>query len=132
MWADNGNCLSIQYCGKDSTTSEITRRGKSKFTDNINEKMVSVQRFFKKNFFDGDKQNAIDILLGRNLESNKCIFLTGKIHELKGKIIFQASNLYVNNSELKILIVTWNIEHCENIDSQKFKKILNYQRPYKN
>ena len=65
LWADNGNYLSLQYSGTESTTSTITKDGKEGLLGAISSSFKSVNRFFINNFGDDYKQQCIDILLGR-------------------------------------------------------------------
>ncbi len=66
LWSDNGNNLSVQYSGTESTTSGITKDGKEGFLGAISSGLKSVNRFFINNFGDDFKQQCIDVLLGRD------------------------------------------------------------------
>lgn len=73
IWADVGDALSKQYSGAASTTSDLTRKGETNFVDDISSKINSVKRFFKNNFADIYKQNSIDIILGKQKDTNNCV-----------------------------------------------------------
>ena len=70
IWADNGDYLSKHYTGTASTISNVTRQGKCTFSGIIDHGMVSLNRFYVRNFEDQFKQECIDIILGENLKNN--------------------------------------------------------------
>ena len=71
LWARNGNQLSIQYTGTESTTAALTMDGTEGFLGAINHGLASVGRFFKSNFVDDFKQECINILLNRKVKIGK-------------------------------------------------------------
>ncbi|CAB4027321.1 synaptojanin-1-like isoform X2, partial [Paramuricea clavata] len=57
MWANNGNLVSRTYTGTGAM------EGGARFGSKLHDGAVSVRRTIRNNFFDGSKQEAIDILL---------------------------------------------------------------------
>jgi hypothetical protein len=64
-WADNGDALSYLYAGTGSLKSDFTRTGKRSFLGLYNDGMNSIRRYFLNNFSDGNKQDAINLFLGK-------------------------------------------------------------------
>lgn len=75
IWADNGDYISKFYTGTGSTHTNITRCGKRDLFGLIDHGMKSLGRFYKQNFEDNYKQQAIDMILGQHTETvNSNIF----------------------------------------------------------
>lgn len=64
IWADNGDYISKIYTGTGATTSSTTRKGKGGIFGAIDHKMKSIGRFYIGKFEDGEKQRAINSILG--------------------------------------------------------------------
>ena len=79
-WAENGDYISIQYAGTDSTSTNVTLNGKEGFSGMIKHSMVSLTRFYIGNFSDEFKQKCIDYLLQRKSYNNTTIRATGKLN----------------------------------------------------
>lgn len=69
LWKNNGNFLSIQYTGTESTSAGLTNGEKEGILDTMNFMITSVGRFVANNFKDDFKQKCIDLLLGRTKTS---------------------------------------------------------------
>jgi hypothetical protein len=69
IWADNGDYISKFYTGTGSTHTNITRSGKRDIFGLIDHGMKSLGRFYKQNFEDNYKQQAIDMILGQHTET---------------------------------------------------------------
>lgn len=52
FWAEQGDYLSKQYVGTNSTISKVSRDNKEGFLGKINHKMKNVQRYFKNSWAD--------------------------------------------------------------------------------
>jgi len=63
-WADNGDCMSNQYTGTAALKSDFTRTGKRGFKGLMMDGYKAMLRYFKNNFNDGQRQDAIDLFLG--------------------------------------------------------------------
>ncbi|KAK1923278.1 inositol/phosphatidylinositol phosphatase [Papiliotrema laurentii] len=64
MWADHGDSISCVYAGTGALKSDYTRTGKRSREGMVQDGINSVMRYVKNNFFDGDRQDAFDILTG--------------------------------------------------------------------
>uniref|UniRef100_A0AC34PZC8 SAC domain-containing protein n=1 Tax=Panagrolaimus sp. JU765 TaxID=591449 RepID=A0AC34PZC8_9BILA len=64
LWADNGDECSKQYAGTGALKADFTRVGKRTFNGAINDGVNAITRYFKNNFADGYRQDAIDLFLG--------------------------------------------------------------------
>lgn len=66
MWANNGNALSNMYTGSNALKSDLPSKGKITFFGKVNDFVISANRMLNNKFTDKDKQQAIDLLLGKN------------------------------------------------------------------
>ncbi|CAJ0594978.1 unnamed protein product [Cylicocyclus nassatus] len=64
IWADNGDECSRQYAGTGALKADFTRLGKRTYTGAINDGINAVTRYFRNNFADGYRQDAMDVFLG--------------------------------------------------------------------
>jgi hypothetical protein len=65
VWADNGDAISVFYAGTPAIRGDVTRNGKQTIQGLINDGMNSATRYYLNNMQDGNKQNGIDLLLGK-------------------------------------------------------------------
>lgn len=65
MWANNGDALSNMYTGSDALKSELPSKGSISVFGRLNDLVISANRMLNNRFTDRDKQQAIDLLLGR-------------------------------------------------------------------
>ncbi|CAL4079758.1 unnamed protein product, partial [Meganyctiphanes norvegica] len=65
VWADNADMVSTQYSGTGALKTDFTRTGKRTKQGVVKDGWNSAVRYIKNNFFDGDRQDAIDIFLGK-------------------------------------------------------------------
>ncbi|CAG2113933.1 unnamed protein product, partial [Medioppia subpectinata] len=63
-WADNADICSIQYAGTGALKTDFTRTGKRNTMGAIKDGINSLVRYYKNNFADGFRQDAIDLFLG--------------------------------------------------------------------
>lgn len=66
VWADNGDILSIQYAGTGALKSDFTRSGKRTTYGLMRDGVNSLQRYILNNFYDGFRQDSIDLFLGNH------------------------------------------------------------------
>lgn len=66
-WTDNGDSISIQYCGTRSLTGEIIKTGKLSLQGKLSNALVSTRRFFINTWKDGAKQDMYDAVTQRVL-----------------------------------------------------------------
>ncbi|KAL6730627.1 hypothetical protein Aduo_001583 [Ancylostoma duodenale] len=64
LWADNGDECSRQYAGTGALKADFTRLGKRTYTGAINDAINAITRYFRNNFADGYRQDAMDVFLG--------------------------------------------------------------------
>ena len=63
FWADNGNYISMQYAGTESTSTNVTLAGKKGIKGMFQHTNVTISRFFIGTFKDEYKQACIEALL---------------------------------------------------------------------
>ena len=64
VWADHADLLSKQYAGTGALKTDFTRTGKRTPAGLLNDLQNSLVRYYKNNFTDGFRQDAIDLFLG--------------------------------------------------------------------
>lgn len=64
VWADNADLVSVQYSGTGALKTDFTRTGKRTRLGLIKDGINSMTRYYKNNFGDGFRQDAIDLFLG--------------------------------------------------------------------
>ena len=69
FWADNGDFISLQYTGTNSTITRVMKEGKKGILSRINHKYQDVHRFVNNNFTDNFKEECIRMILGRSKHS---------------------------------------------------------------
>ena len=109
VWADHANLLAIQYAGSGAMKTDFTRTGKSIRQHqgwSVNKRLSfapkgkrtvkgaledlkhAMVRYWKNNFYDGHRQDAIDLFLGTTTETNvkgihlESDFVEGFYHEI--------------------------------------------------
>ncbi|KAI8867526.1 hypothetical protein GQ42DRAFT_164730 [Ramicandelaber brevisporus] len=64
IWADNGDAVSTQYAGTGALKNDYTRTGKRTKWGAVQDFTKSATRYFQQQFFDGTKQDGLDLFLG--------------------------------------------------------------------
>lgn len=64
VWADNADLVSVQYSGTGALKTDFTRTGKRTRLGVMKDGINSLTRYYKNNFGDGFRQDAIDLFLG--------------------------------------------------------------------
>lgn len=64
VWADNADLVSVQYSGTGALKTDFTRTGKRTRLGLLKDGVNSAMRYYKNNFGDGFRQDAIDLFLG--------------------------------------------------------------------
>ncbi|CAD6186140.1 unnamed protein product [Caenorhabditis auriculariae] len=70
LWADNGDQCSRQYAGTGALKADFTRLGRRTYYGAMNDGVNAVTRYFRNNFIDGYRQDAIDLFLGNFIIDN--------------------------------------------------------------
>ncbi|XP_014209737.1 phosphatidylinositide phosphatase SAC1 [Copidosoma floridanum] len=77
VWADNADIISIQYSGTSALKTDFTRTGKRTKMGAIKDGVNSLTRYYKNNFTDGFRQDAISLFLGRYIvQDGECLTVT--------------------------------------------------------
>lgn len=64
IWADNADLVSVQYSGTGALKTDFTRTGKRTKQGLLKDGINSLTRYYKNNFNDGFRQDAIDLFVG--------------------------------------------------------------------
>ncbi|KAL1412466.1 Phosphoinositide phosphatase sac1 [Vanrija albida] len=64
IWADHADFVSKAYAGTGALKTDFTRTGKRSKQGLLNDGVNSVSRYVRNNFFDGDRQDAYDLVTG--------------------------------------------------------------------
>eukprot|EP00088_Acartia_fossae_P049587 TRINITY_DN5474_c0_g1_i2.p1 TRINITY_DN5474_c0_g1~~TRINITY_DN5474_c0_g1_i2.p1 ORF type:complete len:593 (+),score=84.96 TRINITY_DN5474_c0_g1_i2:28-1806(+) len=64
VWADHADMISIQYTGTGALKTDFTRTGKRTKMGMLEDGKRSAIRYFKNNFFDGFRQDSLDLFVG--------------------------------------------------------------------
>ena len=73
IWADNGDYISLQYCGTKSVITNVTKKGKRGITGYLSSYITTVDRYLNAKLLDKFKQICIDCLLqNKEFEYKDC------------------------------------------------------------
>ena len=61
IWANHANFIALQYAGSEALKTDLTRTGKRTFTGMLRDLKTAIVRYYKNNFCDGRRQDAIDL-----------------------------------------------------------------------
>lgn len=64
MWADNADYISKQYASAGALKTDFTRTGKRTPMGYVQDGINAIQRYVFNNFYDGQKQDALNLFLG--------------------------------------------------------------------
>ncbi|KAJ1916709.1 Phosphoinositide phosphatase sac1 [Mycoemilia scoparia] len=65
IWADNADAVSCAYSGTGALKTDFTRTGKRTKLGALQDARNSIERYIRGNFFDGKRQDSVDLLLGK-------------------------------------------------------------------
>ncbi|CAJ0651753.1 8940_t:CDS:10 [Entrophospora sp. SA101] len=108
LWAENGDSLSKIYAGTGALKSEYTRSGKLTWSGVIGDATKTVNRFYINNFQDKFKQEAIDLLLGKQLNQNQ-IMIYDPVNELVLEDIQKRLNDFSTKTTINVFVGTYNL-----------------------
>ncbi|BFZ62812.1 Inositol-1,4,5-trisphosphate 5-phosphatase 1 [Saitoella coloradoensis] len=108
LWADNGDALSKIYAGTGALKSSFTRKGKMSFAGALSDATKSVSRMYINNFQDKDRQNTIDMLLGR-LVNQQPVPLYDPINDYVRDELRKRKDEYTSTGEIKVFVGTYNL-----------------------
>ena len=113
FWAEQGDFLSKQYVGTNSTISKVSKDNKEGFMGKISHKMMNVQRFWKNSLGENFQQNSIDIILGKHVKSQ----VTSELRNYLANEMEKRKDEYSELKNINLLIGTWNIGGIKLYDS---------------
>ena len=116
LWADNGDNCSRQYGGTPALKSDYTRLGQRTFVGALRDLNNAVTRYFKNNFTDGFRQDAINLLLG-NYTVDKATLPENVDHSL---INFDANGAAIAGAIFSAAMTILCILVSENISATLF------------
>jgi len=95
LWKNNGDSLSLQYTGTESTSAGLTNGEKEGILNTMNSMITSFGRFVVNNFKDDFKQKCIDVLLVRTkpLCTSKEIADKTKLQEKSTRVFIGSWNV---------------------------------------
>merc|ERR1719445_2238212 len=70
IWADHANLLAMQYAGSGALKTDFTRTGQRTIRGALEDAGHALLRYWKNNFCDGQRQDAIDLFLGSCTQNN--------------------------------------------------------------
>ncbi|KAI9745444.1 MAG: inositol polyphosphate 5-phosphatase [Claussenomyces sp. TS43310] len=108
LWADNGDALSRIYAGTGALKSSFTRSGKMSFAGAIADARKSATRLYINNFADKNRQNTMDILLGR-LVGQAPVYLYDPINEYVNAEVNKRSADYSSSKTIKLWVGSFNL-----------------------
>ncbi|KAI3879264.1 hypothetical protein MKW92_047257 [Papaver armeniacum] len=65
LWVEQGDEISLEYCGTNALKRDLVRFGKQTLVGLIKDGMSALSRYYLNNFHDGIKQDAMDLISGR-------------------------------------------------------------------
>lgn len=108
LWADNGDALSKIYAGTGALKSSFTRTGKMSIAGAFADARKSATRIYINNFADKDRQNTIDVLLGR-LVGQEAAYLYDPINDYVMAELNKRSLEYSYDKPINIYVGTFNL-----------------------
>ncbi|KAI9733043.1 MAG: inositol polyphosphate 5-phosphatase [Cirrosporium novae-zelandiae] len=108
LWADNGDALSIIYAGTGALKSSFTRHGKMSLAGALADARKSATRLYINNFADKERQNTMDLLLGR-LVGQAPVDLYDPINDFVVNELNRRSSEYSTTKTINILVATFNV-----------------------
>ncbi|KAG0328016.1 inositol polyphosphate 5-phosphatase [Dissophora globulifera] len=108
LWADNGDLLSKIYTGTGALKSEVTRSGKMSFASMLGDATKSLNRFVINNFQDKDRQEVIDLLLGKMAHQSP-VSVYDPVHDSIASEMKARSGEYSQAMQIDVFVGTYNL-----------------------
>ncbi|KAL4501680.1 hypothetical protein ABPG72_018731 [Tetrahymena utriculariae] len=106
LWSQNGDNISQHYAGTNALTSHATKTGSGGLFGKLRGKLSSIKRLYEGTFQDSHKQEAIDLILGRHVDSQTSLKFE---QELKEEA-FRRESQFLLKKQISVYITTWNIK----------------------
>lgn len=108
LWADNGDTLSKIYAGTGALKSSFTRHGKMSLAGAIADARKSATRLYVNHFEDKNRQNTVDLLLGRLVGQNS-VDLFDPINDWVVSEIGRRRTEFETRDTVKLCVGTYNL-----------------------
>ncbi|KAG9323780.1 hypothetical protein KVV02_000833 [Mortierella alpina] len=108
LWADNGDMLSKIYTGTGALKSEVTRSGKMSFASMLGDATKSINRFYINNFQDKDRQEVIDVLLGK-MAHQVPVAIHDPVHDSIASEMKARLGEYSQQVQIDVFVGTYNL-----------------------
>ncbi|KAF9418226.1 inositol polyphosphate 5-phosphatase [Podila epigama] len=108
LWASNGDMLSKIYTGTGALKSEVTRSGKMSFGGLLSDATKSINRFYINNFQDKDRQETIDVLLGK-MANQTPVVIYDPVHDSIASEMSARLNEYSQKVQVDVFVGTYNL-----------------------
>ncbi|EXJ79081.1 hypothetical protein A1O3_08582 [Capronia epimyces CBS 606.96] len=108
LWADNGDALSKIYAGTGALKSSFTRHGKMSLSGAIADARKSATRLYVNHFEDKNRQNTVDLLLGRLVGQNS-VDLYDPINDWVVAEVARRRPEFETRDQIKLGVGTYNL-----------------------
>ncbi|KAI8601577.1 SacI homology domain-containing protein [Dissophora ornata] len=108
LWANNGDLLSKIYTGTGALKSEVTRSGKMSFASMLGDATKSLNRFVINNFQDKDRQEVIDILLGKMAHQSP-VAIHDPVHDSIASEMSARMGEYSQKVQIDVFVGSYNL-----------------------
>jgi len=113
FWAEQGDYLSKQYVGTNSTISKVSRDGKEGLIGKFQHKMKNVHRYIINTLSENPAQDSIDIILGRHAKS----VISSEMKNYLTAELKRREDLFTEIQTLKLYVGNWNLGGVRTYDS---------------
>ncbi|KIW72427.1 hypothetical protein PV04_00622 [Phialophora macrospora] len=108
LWADNGDTLSKIYAGTGALKSSFTRHGKMSLAGALADARKSATRLYVNHFEDKNRQNTVDLLLGR-LVGQTSVDLFDPVNDWVVAEVARRRGEFESRDHLRIGMGTYNL-----------------------
>lgn len=123
IWVNNGDYISLQYCGTKSNISNVTKNGKRGITGYLFSYKTTIDRFLNATTTDNFKQECINCLLQlKEFYSKECT-ISIKLDELSREIEKKLNVQFSKLDEFTIFCGTFNLGGNQ-VTEEEIKKFI--------
>ena len=108
LWADNGDAISKINTGTAALKSGLTRTGRRTLMEYVDDMAKAAQRIYINAFQDKDRQQIIDLLLGRYPEQQRVLLHDPLVEQIQQELTDQRS-VFEEWIEKSIFCISWNV-----------------------